>query len=60
MKKLNVSQMENLQGAVKPRSCLVAGVITGGLLLTDIAALSSAFIIAGAGGGIAAALADCV
>lgn len=61
MKKLEISQMENLQGAIKNRSCLLIGFLAGASLgLGGIATIGWGTAVGISGGSLAAGIvADC-
>lgn len=59
MKKLNVSQMENLQGGANSRNCLVLGVLTGLAGIAGMAFWSGTALLAGGGFAATGASSNC-
>lgn len=65
MKKLKLNQMENIEGGIKNRSCLLAGAIggftltVGAVLFATGAAAGGAWAVFGGSTTVAGVIADC-
>ena len=63
MKKLEISQMENLQGTGQDRKCLILGATTSALLITayinPVTTIRSAFVSGGVGAFFTSVVQDC-
>lgn len=59
MKKLEISQMENLQGSTNPRNCMLLGGLIAGSAIAGFFTAGSAWAITAVGVAAAAMQGDC-